>query len=157
EGLFKDSGKAKTVLLCEGPFDALALDYSIGPQNRPKYVIVAVPGTFKEEWAQYFRGRKARLFFDNDDAGRKLTEKVAKLLLDGGAAEVKALRWPEAGPLPDGTPDGVKDLNDLVGSFGYTQAPDGIKPRSVLGWLIKNCYEAVHDSQLDWRFGWERK
>src|SRR5262249_8933869 len=76
--------KSKLVLLCEGPLDAIALDYSIGSGNRPKYVIVATPGAFKEEWAEYFRGRKVRAFYDNDDAGRKHTERVRKLLGESG-------------------------------------------------------------------------
>src|SRR5262249_7585747 len=53
----------KTVLICEGPFDAMALGYSIGPENRGKYVIVATPGAFKDEWAEHFRGRKVRAFY----------------------------------------------------------------------------------------------
>src|SRR5262249_17791281 len=50
--------KDKPVLLCEGPFDAIALDYSIGATHRPRYVIVASPGSLKAEWAEHFRDRK---------------------------------------------------------------------------------------------------
>ena len=82
--------KDKWVLLCEGPFDAIALDYSIGAENRPKYVIVALPGAFKEAWAEHFEGRKVRAFYDNDKGGRRHTEQVEKLLGESGvAAELK--------------------------------------------------------------------
>ncbi len=132
--------KAKPVLICEGPFDAIALDYSIGSANRPKYVIVATPGAFKEVWAEEFRGRKVRCFYDNDEGGRGHTERVQKLLGESGvAAELRALKWPE------GTPDGY-DLNDLV-----RERPG----KSVLGWLVNNCYEVVRQPQLAWVNGWE--
>src|SRR5262249_5482817 len=63
--------KGKLVLLCEGPFDAIALDYSIGAKHRDRHVIVASPGAFKAEWAEHFRGRKVRAFYDNDEGGRQ--------------------------------------------------------------------------------------
>jgi hypothetical protein len=134
--------KSKPVLLCEGVFDAIALDYSIGAKNRPKYVIVATPGAFKEEWAEHFRDRKVRALYDNDKGGEQHREGVRKLLGESGvAADLRVLRWPE------GTPDGY-DVNDLV-----RDRPD----KSVLGWLIDHCYEVVREPKLDWEHGWERQ
>jgi hypothetical protein len=130
--------KDKDVLLCEGAFDAMALDYSLA-NNRSKYVVMALPGAFKESWAGHFRDRRVRVFCDNDEAGRKLTQRVAKLIGETGiAADCKGLRWPDGFDL--------NDLNDLVRDR---------KGRPVLGWLLERCYTAVRESQLDWEHGWE--
>jgi hypothetical protein len=131
--------RSKPVLLCEGALDAIALDYNLG-HNRGKYVIMAIPGAFKEVWVPHFKGCKVRCFFDHDDGGRHNTNRVARLIGESGvAAEMKALRW------PDGTPDGF-DVNDLVRERGT---------ESVLGWLLDNCYEVVREPKLAWSYGWE--
>lgn len=135
------AGKDKPVLICEGPFDAIALDYSIGAKHRDRHVIVATPGTFKKAWVEYFRGRKVRAFYDNDEGGRQHRAGVQKLLGESGvAAELKCLQWPE------GTPDGY-DLNDLIRE---PQFRDGDKVKSVLGWLTEHCYAVVRESKLVW-------
>jgi hypothetical protein len=101
--------KDKPVLLCEGPFDAIALDHDIGAEHRDRYVIVAQPGSFKEAWAEHFKGRKVFALYDNDKGGEQHRDRIHKLLGESGvAAELHLLRWPE------GLPDGVKDVNDLV-------------------------------------------
>jgi hypothetical protein len=123
------------VLVCEGPFDAMAADYSIGAANRPKYVIVATPGTFKEEWAIHFKGRKVRLLYDNDKGGRQHSERAQKFLGESGiASEVLVLRWPE------GTPDGY-DVNDFV--------RDNPKS-SIVGFVRDNCFKVVAQPRLAW-------
>jgi hypothetical protein len=102
--------KGKPVLLCEGVFDAIVVDYNIGATNRAKYVIVASPGTnFKEVWAEHFKGRKVRVLFDNDEAGEKGAERAGKLLIAAGAEQVKILKWPEE------YHGWVKDMSDLLG------------------------------------------
>jgi hypothetical protein len=133
--------KGKPVFLCEGPLDAIALDASIGAENRPKYVLVATPGAFREVWAEHFRGRKVRAFYDNDKAGRGHTARVQKLLGEGRVAdELLALHW------PDGTPDGY-DVRDLVRDH---------PGQSVLGWLIDHCYKVIPEPKLAWEHGWLR-
>jgi hypothetical protein len=133
-------GKDKLVLLCEGAFDAIALDYSIGAHHRGNYAIVATPGAFKAEWAEHFRGRKVRAFYDNDKGGEQHREGVQKLLGESGvAAELKCLKWPE------GMPDGC-DLNDLARDPQFAD-------KSVLGWLMDHCYEVVRESKLKWVWG----
>jgi hypothetical protein len=129
------------VLVCDGPFDAIALDHSVGAGNRGRYVIVATPGAFEGEWAGRFRGRKVRVFYGNDEGGRDRTARVQKLLgEDGVAEELLALRWPAE------TPDGY-GVNDLVRDH-----PN----RSVLGWLVDRCYKVVRRPRLAWEHGWER-
>jgi hypothetical protein len=126
------AGRDVPVLLCEGPWDAVALDYNLGA-NRGKYVVAATPGTFKEVWAEHFRGRKVRVLFDNDEGGRQQAERVGRLLGESGVAEeLLCLKWPE------GHPDGC-DLNDLVREADR-------KP--VLGWLLEHCRKAVRQPKL---------
>jgi hypothetical protein len=133
EKLMDSDNKDKDVLLCEGPLDAVALDYNIGPKNRGRYVIVAIPGTFKEQWAEHFRDRRVRCLFDNDDGGRAHTRRVSLILGESGiAAELKALKW------PDGTRDGY-DLNDAVNDSNK---------RRILSWLLRNCYAIVRKPKL---------
>ncbi len=142
EQLAKD--KERPVLICEGPFDAIALDYSLGANNRAKYAIVATPGTFKEAWAPHFRGRKVRAFYDNDKGGEQHRERVRKLLgVSGVAAELKVLKW------PDGTPDGY-DVNDLIREPQF-------KGKSVLGFLDEHCVEVTAEPKLDVQRGRDRK
>jgi 5S rRNA maturation endonuclease (ribonuclease M5) len=85
--------KRKIVFLCEGPFDAIALDYHL-KTNRPKYDILAVPGSgFKEQWVEHFSGRKVRVMFDNDKSGEEQSKRVQKLLGESGVAqELQALK-----------------------------------------------------------------
>ncbi|VTS01592.1 -like protein : Uncharacterized protein OS=Nitrolancea hollandica Lb GN=NITHO_3110008 PE=4 SV=1: Toprim_2: AAA_25 [Gemmata massiliana] len=108
--------KERIVFLCEGPFDAIALDAHIGTK-RAKYDIVATPGTLQEKWVEHFRGRKVRALYDNDKGGDQHRERVRKLLGESGiAAELRILKWPaelrigaRSVPVPPGC-----DINDLV-------------------------------------------
>jgi hypothetical protein len=134
--------KAKPVLLCEGPFDAIALDYDIGAKHRPRYAVVATPGGFKEEWVEHFRGRKVRAFYDNDKGGEQHRERVRKLLGESGeAAELLLLKCPAGF-------DGC-DVNDLVRRPEYRGR--------VLGFLLKHSFAVQAEPKLAWSHGWERK
>ena len=135
--------KAKIVFVCEGPFDAIALDHNIGSNNRPKYVVVATTGSFKGEWAEHFRGRKVRVLYDNDNGGREQGERVQKLLGETGvAAEVRVLKW------PDGFPDGC-DVNDLV-------RDPALGVPNVVGWALEHSFKVTPQPKLDMEHGWER-
>src|SRR5579885_1337899 len=114
----------RTVFLCEGPWDAIALDYAVGPKHRDRYVFVAAPGAFKETWVEHFRGHKVRALYDNDEAGRRQSERTQKLL-GGVADELLVLKW------PDGTLDGY-DVNDFV------RENPGVSP---VGFLAQHCYK----------------
>ena len=94
-------GKARTIILCEGPWDQIAMDYLL-LENREKGVTtLAVPGasTFKEEWCQHFEGKNVILAYDNDDAGRKGSERVASTLTKNvKLASLSKIFWPESYP-----------------------------------------------------------
>lgn len=99
----------RLLLVCEGPWDGMAADHCLREKkSRNRYDILAVPGAgiFKDAWTSFFKGRKVRLLFDNDDAGRKGQRRTAKIL-GPVAAEVCELIWPE------GFPKGA-DVSDLV-------------------------------------------
>jgi hypothetical protein len=125
----------KPVLLCEGPFDAIALDYSIGPHNRSKYAIIAVPGSgFKQEWVPHFKGLKVRALYHNDNGGRQQSGRVKELLGESRVAELQFLEWPA------GYPDGC-DLNDLIRRAEF-------KANSILGWVTDHCRPVTIDSPV---------
>jgi hypothetical protein len=120
----------KLVLLCEGPFDAIALDFQLAT-NRKKYDVLGMPGSLKEEWAKLFAGRKVRCLFDNDQGGKRHGERAQKLL-GNVADELRILRW------PDGFPDGC-DVNDLVRDH-----PD-VK---IVGWSKEHSFAFVAEPKL---------
>ena len=95
------------VWLTEGEWDAMMLDH-VFRTARSEDVVVGVPGagTFKREWAPLFEGRVVNIVYDNDDAGRKGTEKAARALA-AKATAMMAIVWPEE------TPDGY-DVRDLL-------------------------------------------
>jgi hypothetical protein len=101
--------KNRKVFVCEGPFDAIALDQHLRSKKvRRRYDIVAVPGAgvFKEKWGEFFRGRSVRLVYDNDQSGHDGQQRVAKFI-GSAASEVLALEW------PNGFPNKC-DISDLV-------------------------------------------
>jgi hypothetical protein len=120
------------VLLCEGPLDAIALDYNIGSNNRPKYDILATTGAgFIRDWVQFFQGRKVRVCFDNDPSGREQAKKVEELL-GGIASELLVLKWPA------GLPDGY-DISDFVRDH----------PKSCfVGFVRENRYKVTAEKRL---------
>lgn len=131
--------KDKTVYLCEGPFDAIALDYNIGHKNRHKYIILATPGSFKEEWAPHFAGLRVKVCHDNDKGGREQSAREQKLL-SPVAHSLTVLKWPEG-------LDGY-DLNDLVKNRPGLKLP---------GWIEEHSYKVTREPRLDWDDGWNRK
>lgn len=133
---------SKHVFLCEGPFDAISLDYAIGAKHRSKYIIVATPGGFKDSWAEHFQGRTVRTLFDNDQGGDQHRKKVEKLLMGDGriADELRVLKWPNEGM------DDIKDINDFVRRYSNV---------SILKWIEKNSYKVNPNCKLAWSFGWE--
>jgi hypothetical protein len=99
--------KDKILFLCEGAFDAIALDYHL-KDNRNRYDVVATPGGLKEAWAEHFKGRKVRALYDNDKGGEAHRQRARKLLGESRvAAELRLLYWPER--FPEGC-----DVNDVV-------------------------------------------
>jgi len=69
------------IVICEGELDRLAL------LSKNISAITSTHGamTFKQEWSEKVgKGRKIYICYDNDDAGKKGAEKVAKMVENGG-------------------------------------------------------------------------
>lgn len=98
-----DIEKAKIIILCEAIINALSCEDCL-----PEACILAIGGTPLYKKVKALRkyrnaGKKIICFFDNDDAGRKATQRVAKLL----GVKTTAVQWSKDAP------DGF-DANDLL-------------------------------------------
>lgn len=86
------------VYLCEGEWDALALQAALRRESIPA-IVTAVPGAsvFKDTWAPCFEGRDVYLCYDNDAPGAK-GSKRALTNLGKKVTSLSRLRWPKACP-----------------------------------------------------------
>lgn len=103
-------GRARKVMICEGEWDAIALEYFLSQVGITDTAVVAVPGasTFKEEWCGIFNDRDVTLLYDNDEAGQKGMERALGLLRRHSKPNsLHVINWPE------GTPDKF-DIRDWV-------------------------------------------
>jgi len=77
-GWHKLDGTQVNIWLCEGEWDALAMEEALKNLNRNGEAVVAVPGanTFKQEWVSLFRDMNVNVLYDNDKAGRDGSIKV---------------------------------------------------------------------------------
>jgi hypothetical protein len=107
-----------SVVICEGELDRLLL-LSKG--------ITAVTGThgvmtFKDNWVERIRKcGKVYVCFDLDDAGRKGTERVAKMVENGGSCETHIITLPselgEHGDITDYFAEHGGTVEDLFGKY----------------------------------------
>ncbi len=106
------------VYLCEGVFDAMRL-------AQEGYNAVAILGVtdFTDEKVSLFRRFEVILALDNDDAGREMTQQIAKLFfLTGKTVSIKQL------------PDGIKDITDYFlqhDKISFEALPE--KPKQIDG------------------------
>jgi hypothetical protein len=111
-----DARAERTLLILEGPFDAIAADHQLRERKtRVRFDLLAVPsaGTFRPAWFEHLKGYAAvRLCYDNDRAGREGQERVARLAREHKfRGKMLALAWP-----PD-RPDKY-DVSDLIRDGG---------------------------------------
>ena len=98
-----DIEKAEKIILCEAVINTLSCADCF-----PEACALATGGTSLVKKVKALRpyrdkGKQVICFFDNDDAGRKATQKVAKLL----GVKAQNVQWPEAAPE-------AQDANDLL-------------------------------------------
>lgn len=105
-------GLPKTVYLCEGEWDAMALDWLL-TSLKVNADIVAVPGAanFKTEWVPFFDQRNVVMLYDHDGPGEK-GESTATERLANVARSIQYCHWPA------GLPDGF-DLRDWIAKGFY--------------------------------------
>lgn len=92
------SDPEKLLFVCEGPFDAIALDQQLTRlKSRKRYDIIAVPaaGIFSDAWLPLLKEREVRLVFDNDKAGRDGQQRIVKLCGERKVdCKISYLNWP---------------------------------------------------------------
>lgn len=87
-------GKGR-VFICEGEWDAMALDM-LARRVKKEAVVVGVPGagTFKNSWVELFRNKEVCVLYDNDEAGEN-GERGVLQKLKPVASSIKFLHWDE--------------------------------------------------------------
>ena len=110
----------RDVYICEGEWDAFALDWLAKKIGKPA-TVVGVPGAsvFKQEWVSLFAGRRIFLMHDNDNAGEN-GKKLCISRLRGTVRELYQIVWPPSLPLGF-------DVRDLI----ITDAIKNGKPRAA--------------------------
>lgn len=90
--------KDEPVYICEGEWDAIALNWLLRKNKAPGFA-VGMPGagTFKVVWAELFRKRDVTVCYDNDVAGAEGEEKVMRRL-DNVCKSIAFIRWPDELP-----------------------------------------------------------
>ncbi|MDP3727005.1 MAG: toprim domain-containing protein, partial [bacterium] len=105
------------IVICEGELDRLALL----SKNIPAITSTHGAMTFKQEWCEKIgKDRKIYICFDNDDAGKKGAERVAKMVENGGNETYIVTLPQEVGESGDITDYFVKlngNPNDLFGKY----------------------------------------
>ena len=137
-------GKAKIVWLCEGHWDAMALQHVLLKQKKNSEVAIAAPGAsvFNPAWFEHLHDKDLRVCFDNDSAGEKGVARILKLLSESSykPRRVGQLIW------PDGTPDkfDVKDQINSNKKDPYKSVRQLLKkPKVTDGMVIDNHIEPL--------------
>ena len=88
-----------TIYICEGEWDAIALNYAIAKNGAKSSLAIGVPGAnnFKGEWIPLFTDKIVYVCYDNDIAGIEGMLKVEKKLKDT-AKSLSFIDWNEKLP-----------------------------------------------------------
>lgn len=90
-------GKATTIIICEGEWDGMAMEWLLTQAKIKDTAVVAVPGadSFKEEWCKHFADKIVYLMYDNDDRGKAGLTKAADMLRQHTRCrEILGIKWP---------------------------------------------------------------
>lgn len=126
---------AASVWVCEGEWDAMALDWAVRRTGLTgEVVVVGVPGAgvFKDAWIPAFSGRDVVLAYDADAAGAAGRAKAWKKL-QGTAASLKRVEWPSDVAAEEGFD--VRDwiTRALRDGRGVAKAVAGLRALCVAG------------------------
>ena len=128
-----------SVVVCEGPWDGMALWEACQAGEFGDADIMAVPGcnVWRDEWTEMCIGREVVLLYDNDHP-RENNGRVSRAGYDGmartarrlasAAADIKYLRWGSEGYDP-GLPDGWDVRDALATAPNRREAVAGILSR----------------------------
>lgn len=145
--------KSREVVVCEGPWDGMALDEVVCPDPAGLSSVVAVPGcnVWRDEWTEMCRGRKVTLLFDSDHPRQAVpgSQHVSRAGYDGMVRMAKklsgvasAVRWLRWGPEGYNTekPSGW-DIRDELGAAGA---------REDRAEILTSLFEQVEDAPREW-------
>lgn len=95
EKLYHIDNQDVPIYLCEGEWDAIALEYVLNKIGE-KGVCLGLPsaGTFKLSWIDYFHGKTVYIVYDNDETGFKGQIKVSEYIGEI-VKEIKYIHWPK--------------------------------------------------------------
>lgn len=99
----------KTVYLCEGEWDGMAMDWLLKTNGIKDACAVAVSGamTFKNTWIPFFNDKEVYCMYDHDGAGEK-GQLVVRNKLTGMAKSLRYIHWPDNFPTGFDVRDWIK-------------------------------------------------
>jgi len=110
--LFK--AKPQQVYICEGEWDTIAVQWLLDAAKKTGRAVCSPgAGTFKPEWAEFFKSKIVSVLYDHDEAGLK-GELVVLDRLSKMAKELKFCHWPA------GKPSGY-DSRDFIIRYGVSK------------------------------------
>ena len=143
--------REKTVYLCEGEWDGMAMRWLLEEADR-NGIVVATPGAtiFKDSWLDYFKNKHVVGIYDADEAGDNGQVKMFTKLTGIPGCTFEFVNWAE--DVPNGY-----DLRDFVTSgmkkskprkiFNVLKSLVGPKPRRRVG--IRGDDTEEHESKFD--------
>lgn len=138
------AGKEDVQILCEGELDALALI------SEGCFALTSThgAGTFKEEWidGDIRKCQKIYVSFDNDEAGRKGSLRVLKMLENVGLRNLHTVTLPEevgdGGDITDYLTKLNLSIQDLLGKYSK-EYPERIDPSQFQPFTPEELSEAL--------------
>jgi len=130
--------KGSIVYLCEGEWDAMALDWMLKHLKKPG-IVVGVPGagTFKREWIPAFQDKNIIVLYDNDTAGES-GDKTVFERLNGAVSSLRFIHW------PPNRPNGF-DVRDII----VQEAIHKKVPKGTMAYLEKHLYPRPRKGVID--------
>ena len=126
---FLDADATTPIWICEGVWDAMAVDQRLHGMNvNKRYSVVAVPsaGMCKPTWFKDYPNREWIILGDRDEAGCTGANKVADVLSKAGiGATVSMLKWPSTVPAE------IKDISDLLAAEPELPLPKFVQQNTV--------------------------
>lgn len=124
------------VWMCEGEWDAMAMDWLLREVENTTDVVVAVPGagTLKPEWLDFFAGKHVVAVYDADEAGDRGAEKVYKALKPR-AKKLEFVNWPQSRPSGYDLRDFVSQSMSETAATTVLKSLEGLradKPRATI-------------------------
>jgi hypothetical protein len=117
-----EDGDKRTLFICEGEWDGMALEYMLSRDGQ-EGVVLGVPGSniWKNDWSEWLMRRKIVMCYDHDADGLKGTRRVVGSLLAMGC-NLKWVDWPIE--MPD-----KYDIRDFVADGAtYKLLMEMVKP-----------------------------